>query len=115
MWYCISKNTKMVHVQQVISDRGYLQPAQTWNHSLSNHFYPFPSSLGLHLNRIDFFLFYTYHSFSHQQGNHHKKRSSSSISERTVPTPSHLIKRAVYGEIVAGAGGVCDKSGANLI
>lgn len=32
-----------------------------------------------------------------------------------MPAPSHLIKHAVYVEIVSGAGGMCDKSSANLI
>lgn len=43
------------------------------------------------------------------------KHISSLISKHPVPAPSCLIKHAVYVGIVAGAGGVCDKSCANLI
>lgn len=43
------------------------------------------------------------------------KQSSSLISKHAVPALNHLIKSPVCGELVAGAGGECDKSSTNLI
>lgn len=72
---------------KVIPDRGYLQHAQTWKHSFfrfSTHF------LCPSVSNLTTWIFYTYHSFSHPQGNHHKMlfiidlRAHSSNSE-----PSH--------------------------
>lgn len=61
------------------------------------------------LNRVDFCVRFQRHEVITI------KPSSSSISKHPVLAPSHLIKHAVYVEIVAGACGVCDKSSANFI